>query len=64
MLQAEFKIGLEIIDNIYVLSYVVNKELQREGGKMLSFFVDFKAAFDSIDRKLLWKTLEERGVRS
>lgn len=29
---------------------------------MLLFFVDFKAAFDSIDRKLLWKTLEERGV--
>lgn len=29
---------------------------------MLAFFVDFRAVFDSIDRKLLWKMLEERGV--
>lgn len=36
--------------------------MQREGGKVIVFFVDFRTAFDSLDRKLLWKALEERGI--
>lgn len=58
---AGFRRGIGTINKIYVLNYVVNKELQRKGGKMLAF-VDFRAAFDLIDKKLLWKTLEKRGV--
>lgn len=49
--QAEFRKGIETMD--YVLSFTVNKELQREGGKVIAFFVDFRAAFDLINRKLL-----------
>lgn len=55
--QVGFKIGIGTID-IYVLSYMVNKELQREEGKMLAFFVDFKAAFDSIDKEII---MEDAG---
>lgn len=43
-----------------MLSFIVNKELQKEGRKVIVFFVDFRAVFDSIDRKLLWKALEEK----
>lgn len=34
----------------------------RKGGRVIAFFVDFKAAFDSIERKVLWESLEKKGV--
>lgn len=41
------------MDNVYVLNYIINKELVRKGNRVIAFFVDFKAAFDSVNRKVL-----------
>lgn len=54
---------METIDNIYVLTHLVNKKLSREKGKLVAFFIDLRAAFDSVDREILWKTMRERGIR-
>lgn len=59
--EAGFKKGTGTMDNIHVLNFIVNKELQRKERKVLAFFVDFKAVFDSIDRNILQKALEEKG---
>jgi len=61
--QTGFRKGVGTMDNIYVLNYLVNKRLSREGGKVVAFFVDLKAAFDSVDREVLERVLKERGVR-
>lgn len=61
--QTGFRKGRGTIDNIYVLNYLVNRGISRKGGKVIAFFVDLKAAFDSVDRKNLIKALRERGVR-
>ncbi|XP_076659971.1 uncharacterized protein LOC143363245 [Halictus rubicundus] len=37
--------------------------VRRKERKMVIFFVDLKAAFDSVDREVLVKALRERGVR-
>lgn len=58
-----FRKGMGIIDNIYVLNHLVNKQLNREKGKLVAIFVDLRAAFDSVDREILWKTMRERGIR-
>ena len=44
------------IDNIYILNHCVNKSISK-GQKLYAFFVDFRAAFDSIDRPLLFEFL-------
>lgn len=61
--QTGFRKGMGTIDNIYVLNHLVNKQLSREKGKLVAFFVDLRAAFDSVDRGILWKAMRERGIR-
>jgi len=51
------------MNNVYVLNYLVNRQLGRKGGRMVALFVDVKAAFDSVDRGILGRALRERGVR-
>lgn len=47
--QAGFRKDRGILDNIYVLNYVINRELQRKKEGVYAFFVDLRAA-DSVDR--------------
>ncbi|XP_071579341.1 uncharacterized protein [Temnothorax nylanderi] len=61
--QTGFRRGMGTINNIYVLNYLVNRRLEKKGGKLIVCFVDLKAAFDSVDRGVLIKAMRERGVR-
>jgi len=45
-----------------VINYLVNKQLEK-GRKAVALFVDMKAAFDSVNRRILYKTMKERGIR-
>jgi len=60
--QTGFRKGMGTIDNIYVLNYLVNRQIHKERGKLVAFFVDLKAASDSVDREVLGKAMRERGV--
>lgn len=42
-----FRKGMGAIDNIYVLNYLMNRQLNKGKGKMIAFFVDLRATFDS-----------------
>lgn len=48
--QAGFRRGRRTLGNIYMLNYVVNRELQRKEGEMHVFFVDLRVAFYSVDK--------------
>jgi len=61
--QTGFRRGKGTIDNIYVLNYLVNRQIHKDRGKLIAFFVDLRAAFDSVDREVLGKAMRERGVR-
>lgn len=61
--QTGFRKGMEVIDNIYVLNFLVNRQLKRKGEMVVATFVDLKAVFDSVDRKVLLEAMKERGVR-
>lgn len=57
------------MDNIYIIhiyniyiNYIINKQLGKRK-KIVVMFVGLKAAFDSVDRGVLVKTMRERGIR-
>lgn len=50
-----------MIDNIYTSNYVVKRKITKRN-KIVRMFVDMKTAFDSIDRGVLGRSLEEKKV--
>lgn len=54
-------------DAMFVLNYIVNKELnkkeKRKRRKVFAFFADLKAAFDTVDRQELNKKMERIGIK-
>lgn len=60
--QAGFRKGYSTIDHIFTLSALVQKQLVR-GKKLYAAFIDFKKAFDLVNRDKLWEVLHKRGVR-
>ena len=61
--QADFRKGLGCMDNIYVLNHLINRQGTRKERKMVIFFIDLKAAFDSVDKEVLVRAMRKRGVR-
>lgn len=49
-MQTGFRKGMGTVDNIYVLNYMVSKQIGRVGGRLVALFIDLKVAFDSVDR--------------
>lgn len=61
--QAGFRKGMGALDKVYILNYMVNRQLSKKGGKLIALFVDLKAAFDKVDRGILVGTMRKRGIR-
>ena len=49
--QAGFIKGRSGIDNIYILNIASEKTINKKKGKLFSFFVDLKTAFDKARRE-------------
>lgn len=61
--QTGFRKGLGVMDNIYVINYLINRQVERKKGKLIAMFVDLEAAFDSVNREVLIRVMRERGIR-
>jgi len=57
--QAEFRKGRNMIDNIFVLNHLMQRQ-EGKNDKMYMLFADLKAAFDNVGRKILWEELRSR----
>ena len=64
--QAGFRKDFRTTDNIFVLRSLIDKQKQSRqkgrSGKLYCCFVDFKKAFDTVPRDLLWQVLEGLGI--
>jgi hypothetical protein len=65
--QAGFRKGSGTKDKVYALNHLTKRDLKMKEGRMCARFVDFRAAFDMVDRENLWvyerEGKRERGIR-
>ena len=63
--QAGFRKEYSTIDHIFTLVTMVKKKLNnKRGGKVYVAFIDYKKAFDTVDREKLWETLQKLKTSS
>ena len=60
--QAGFRGERGTRDHIFVLNSIIGNKLKREKGRLYAVFVDFKTAFDTVNRGLV--NTETRGPSS
>jgi len=60
--QTGFRKGMRTTNNIYVVNYLINRQLGKRK-KAMALFVDLKVAFNSVDRGIMYKAMRERGIR-
>lgn len=61
--QTGFWKGMGMLDNIYVISYQVNRNLEKKGEKLVVLFMELKAACDIVNRGVLVATIRERWIK-
>ena len=59
--QAGFRKSYATVDNVFILHSLIRNCLDRKR-KLYVAFIDYKKAFDSINRNALWKILEQNGI--
>jgi len=59
--QAGFRVGRSTVDNVFVLRHVIST-YKAQNKPVYAAFIDFKKAYDCVDRDLLWKCLEHLGL--
>ena len=59
--QAGFRTGRSCIDQIATLRIIIEQSLEWQSPLYICF-VDFKRAFDTIDREVMWKILKHYGI--
>lgn len=59
--QNGFRKRRSAIDNIYILNHIITKAISKQT-RIFCAFIDFKAAFDKVDRPRLYKRLEKLGI--
>lgn len=60
--QCGFRKGRGTIDNIFVMSHLIQREGLTKDKKIFAVFVDLKATFDNVERKLVWKIMDKNGI--
>ena len=60
--QAGFRKEYSTVDHLFTLLTLIQKQLS-SGKKLYAAFIDFKKAFDMIDRNHLWTVLHKNGIQ-
>lgn len=55
--QAGFRKNRATRDHIFVLNTIIGNKIRHKKGKLYAVFVNFKAAFDSVNRNILFRKL-------
>ena len=47
---------------VWILNYLVNRQISKKKEKMVAVFIDLKVTFDSIDREMLSKEMRKKEI--
>ena len=61
--QAGFREGYSTIDNAFILNALIQNHITRKRSRLYVCFVDFQKAFDSVNRRKLWRVLKTNGIK-
>ena len=61
--QFGYREGYSTVVNAFILNSIIERYLAKKRGKLYVCFVDFKRAFDSINREKLWSILKSNGLK-
>ena len=60
--QIGFMKGARTSDHIFLLQTVIEKVVKKKRGKLYAAFIDFKKAYDTVDRRKLFERLQTVGI--
>ena len=60
--QIGFMQGSRTSDHIFLLQTIIAKVVKKNKGKLYAAFIDFKKAYDTIDREKLFIRLKSLGI--
>lgn len=60
--QCGFRKERSNLENVFILSHLVQREKKKKEDKVYAVFIDLKTAFDKVDREILWRTLEGKRI--
>ena len=60
--QIRFVKGHSTSDHIFLLQTIIEKVVKKGERKLYTAFIDFKKAYDTVDRKLLFERLKDIGI--
>jgi len=62
--QAGFRNGRSTIDNVWVLNHLLQRGKRKRDKKeeIYILFADMRAAFDNMDREILWEDMKKKGM--
>jgi hypothetical protein len=60
--QAGFRNGYSTVDNLFCFDFLIRYQWFKGNKKVFCFFVDFKAAFDCVNRSAMFYKLQSMGV--
>lgn len=59
---AQFRPEKSTMDHCLILSHLAEKQLARSHSRLFTVFLDLKAAFDLVNRNLLWSKLGKLDI--
>ena len=62
--QGGFKAGFSTMDSVFTLNTIINKHINKKGGRFYCAFVDFTKAFDLLNREAIWFKLQKLKMSS
>ena len=54
--------GSRTSDHVFLLQTLIEKVVKKHRGKMYVAFIDFKKAYDTVDRQILFRRLNHLGI--